>query len=206
MPPRCAPNTDNQAEHNEDRQENAPPPPYGDDAIRALEGMIRFFEQQFQHAHRPQHDIYDQFWMLGPREFSGTTDPFDAEGWIRSLEIHFHYLNMGDADRVRCTTYIFRDDASLWWEGVEHGIDFATLTWVHFKETFYEKYFTTDVRGRLKREFMSLRQGDTTVAKFVRKFERDCHFVPLFARDATEKTRHFMDGIRPTIRRDVMMM
>ncbi|XP_073031257.1 uncharacterized protein [Primulina eburnea] len=107
---------------------------------------------------------------------------------------------MGDADRVRCATYMFRDDTSLWWEGAKQSTNLATLSWARFKEIFYEKYFTADVRWRLKREFMSLRQGGSTVAEFVRKFDRGCHFVPLTTRDVTEKFRHFMDGLRPTIR------
>ncbi|XP_073019881.1 uncharacterized protein [Primulina eburnea] len=113
---------------------------------------------------------------------------------------------MGDADRVSCTTYLLRDDASLWWEGVEHGVNLATITWPQFKDIFYEKYFTADARGRLKREFMSLRQGDLSVADYVKKFDRGCHFVPLIARDPAEKLRHFMDGLRPTLRNNVMMM
>ncbi|XP_073049536.1 uncharacterized protein [Primulina eburnea] len=113
---------------------------------------------------------------------------------------------MGDADRVRCTTYLLRDDAALWWEGVELGVNLATITWPQFKEIFYEKYFTADVRGRLKREFMSLRQGDLSVADFVKKFDRGCHFVPLIARDPAEKLRHFMDGLCPSLRNNVMMM
>ncbi|XP_073056889.1 uncharacterized protein [Primulina eburnea] len=161
---------------------------------------------QQQPPPRPQQDIYEQFRRLGPKEFSGTTVPFAAESWIRSLEVHFRYLDMGDADRVRCTTYLLRDDASLWWEGAEHGVDLATITWAQFKTKFYEKYFTADVRSRLKREFMTLRQGDVPVADFVKKFDRGCHFVPLIAGDAEEKLRHFMDGLRPTVRDKVMMM
>ncbi|XP_073057202.1 uncharacterized protein [Primulina eburnea] len=198
MPPKRALVIENQAENNENRQENPLPPPNGNAVVRTLEGMNRFFEQ-FQHAPRPHPDVYDQFQKLAPKELSGNTDPFAAEAWIRALEVHFCYMNMGDADLVRCATYMFRDYATLWWEGAKHGIDIATLTWARFKEIFYEKYFTTDVRGRLKSEFMSLRQGDSTVAEFVRKFDRGCHFVPLIARDDVEKLRHFMDGLRPTI-------
>ncbi|XP_075479395.1 uncharacterized protein LOC142520279 [Primulina tabacum] len=179
MPPRRAPIADGETENVEDRSVNASPPPNWDAATCALEG---------------------------PKEFSGTIDPFATEAWIRALEIHFHYLNMGDTDRVSCATYMFRDDASLWWEGAEHGIDIATLTWTRFKEIFYEKYFTADVRGRLKREFMTLRQRDTSVAEFVRKFDRSCHFIPLIARDSIEKMRHFLGGLRPAICRDMMMM
>ncbi|XP_075521530.1 uncharacterized protein LOC142554739 [Primulina tabacum] len=163
-------------------------------------------QQQQQQAPRQQHDIYDQFWRLRPKEFSGATDPFADESWIRSLELHFRYLDMGDADRVRCTTYLFRDDASLWWEGAEHSVNLATITWTRFKEIFYEKYFTADVRGRLMREFMTLRQRDATVAEFVNKFDRGCHFVPLIAGDSAMKLKHFMDGLQPTLRNNVMMM
>ncbi|XP_073273275.1 uncharacterized protein [Primulina huaijiensis] len=99
-----------------------------------------------------------------------------------------------------------RDDASLWWEGAAHAVDLATLTWARFKELFYGKYFPADVRGRLTREFMSLRQRDSSVAEFIRKFDRGCHFVPQIARDADQKLRHFLDGLRPTLRRDVMLM
>ncbi|XP_073279554.1 uncharacterized protein [Primulina huaijiensis] len=79
-------------------------------------------------------------------------------------------------------------------EGAAHRVDLATLTWGQFKDIFYNKYFPADVRGRLTREFMSLRQGDIFVAEFIRRFDRGCHFVPLIARDDPEKLRHFMDG------------
>ncbi|XP_073279538.1 uncharacterized protein [Primulina huaijiensis] len=154
--------------------------------------MARFFEQ---HDPRPQLDIYYQIRRLGLKEFSSTTDPFVAQGLIRYMGVHFHYLNMGDANRVRCATYMLRDDASLWWEGAEHGVNLATLTWVQFKNIFYDKYFTADVRGRLKREFMSLCQGDMTVAEFVRKFDRGCQFVLFISRDSAKKLRHFVDGL-----------
>ncbi|XP_073154043.1 uncharacterized protein [Henckelia pumila] len=142
---------------------------------------------------------------MDPKDFAGTTDPLVAEGWIRSLEAIFRYMELGDADRVRCSTFLLKEDAALWLEGVEKTVDLATLTWDEFKKLFFEKYFTADVRARLKREFMSLRQGDSSVAEFVRMFKRGCHFVPLIGEDEAEKLQHFIDGLRPTIRRDVVM-
>ncbi|XP_073025163.1 uncharacterized protein [Primulina eburnea] len=110
------------------------------------------------------------------------------EGMARLLE------QMRDGDRARCAIYLLRDDVSLWWEKAAHAVDLATLTWARFKELLYGKYFPTDVSGRLTREFMSLRQGDSSVAEFIRKFDRGCHFVPMIAGDATQKLRHFLDG------------
>ncbi|XP_073153314.1 uncharacterized protein [Henckelia pumila] len=142
---------------------------------------------------------------MDPKDFSGTTDPMVTEGWIRSLEAIFHYMDLGDVDRVRCMTFLLKDDAALWFEGVEKTVDITTLTWEAFKTLFYEKYYTAEVRTQLKKEFMSLRQGDLSVSEFVRKFERGCHFVLLIGNDEAEKLQHFVACLRPTIRRDVMM-
>ncbi|XP_075478860.1 uncharacterized protein LOC142519718 [Primulina tabacum] len=145
--------------------------------------------EQAQQAPRPQQDIYEQFRRLNPKEFSGTKDLFMAKGWIRFLELHFRYLDMRDADRVRCATYMLRDDASLLREGAAHGVNLATLMWDQFKDLFYGNYSSAYVRGRLTTEFISLRQGDSTVAVFIRKFDRGCHFVPIIVRDAAENMR-----------------
>ncbi|XP_073154051.1 uncharacterized protein [Henckelia pumila] len=142
---------------------------------------------------------------MNPKDFAGTTDPLVAEGWICSLEVIFLYMQLGDPNRVRCAIFLFQDDVALWWEGVEKTVDPTTLHWTEFKRLFLEKYFTADVRARLKTEFMSLRQGDLSVAQFVVKFERGCHFVPLIGDDEEEKFQHFIVGLRPAIRRDVLM-
>ncbi|XP_073152829.1 uncharacterized protein [Henckelia pumila] len=142
---------------------------------------------------------------MDPKDFSGTTDPMVAEGWIRSLEAIFRYMDLGDADRVRCMTFLLKDDAASWFEGMEKTVDITTLNWEAFKTLFYEKYYTAEVRTQLKKEFMSLRQGDLSVSEFVRKFERVCHFIPLIGNDEAEKLQHFVVCLRPTIRRDVMM-
>ncbi|XP_073282699.1 uncharacterized protein, partial [Primulina huaijiensis] len=101
---------------------------------------------------------------MNPKEFTGTSDPMVAEGWIKSLEVTFRFMELEDVDRVRCATYLFGGDARLWWEGASVVLDLATLSWTRFREVFFSKYFTDDVRARL---------------------------------------RHFMDGLRPILRRDV---
>ncbi|XP_073152099.1 uncharacterized protein [Henckelia pumila] len=89
--------------------------------------------------------------------------------------------------------------------GVEKTVDVTTLTLEAFKTLSYEKYFTAEVRAQIKKEFMSLLQGDLTVSEFVRKFERGFHFVPVIWNDEAEKLQHFFACLNPTIHRDVMM-
>ncbi|XP_073120727.1 uncharacterized protein [Henckelia pumila] len=114
-------------------------------------------------------------------------------------------MGVTDADRVRCAIYMLKEDAALWWEGAVIGVNLTTLTWANFRTMFFEKYYTAEERGRLIKEFMSLRQGDKSVAKYVKQFERGCHFAPLIANDEQERLRHFTDGLRSDIKHEVFM-
>ncbi|XP_075481180.1 uncharacterized protein LOC142521889 [Primulina tabacum] len=186
-------------------EEILPPPPNQDVSARVLAGMARLLEQHVGNAARVQPKVvYEWFRRMELEDFSGTTDPFVAEGWIMYLEVMVR--DMEYTDRVRCTIYLLKGDTSIWWEGVERGVNLATLTWEGLKRVFYDKYFTADVCSRLKREFMSLRYGDSSVAEFVQKFDRDFNFMPLIENDAAEKLRHLLDCFRPTIRWDVMLV
>ncbi|XP_042460211.1 uncharacterized protein LOC122043676 [Zingiber officinale] len=149
--------------------------------------------------------VYKQFRELGPTEFKGTTDPIAAEGCIRSLKMIYDFMQLTDADKVRCAIFMLRDDARVWWEGARLTVDLTTLTWADFKEIFYGKYFTVDNRTRLAQEFLELRQGDLSVAEYVRRFERGCYFVPMIASPPVEELKHFTEGLRAAIRHDVRL-
>ncbi|XP_073019928.1 uncharacterized protein [Primulina eburnea] len=119
-----------------------------------LAGMAQFFAQfaggnaaaVAAAASRPTgHEaVYERFMKMRPKEFSGTSDPMVAEGWIKSLEVIFDLMELGDADRVRCATYLFTGDARLWWEGASVALTLATLSWTRFTEVFYSKYFAEE--------------------------------------------------------------
>ncbi|KAG6479301.1 hypothetical protein ZIOFF_062764 [Zingiber officinale] len=112
--------------------------------------------------------VYKQFRELGPTEFKGTTHPIAAEGWIRSLETIFDFMQHTDANKVRCAIFMLQDDARA-------------------------------------REFLELRQGDMTVAEYVRRFERGRYFVPMITSQPVEELKYFTEGLRPAIRHDVRL-
>ncbi|KZV37547.1 hypothetical protein F511_42676 [Dorcoceras hygrometricum] len=43
------------------------------------------------------------------------------------------------------------------------------------------------------------------MAEYVKEFDRGCHFSPLIVNDPVVKLQHFLDGLSPSIRRDVLM-
>ncbi|XP_073154039.1 uncharacterized protein [Henckelia pumila] len=183
-----------------------PPPPLADLGGQVLAGLARILEQHVEAASRARpRNTFEQFRKLDPKDFAGTTGTLVAEGWIRSLEAIFCRMGLSDAVRVRCTIFLLKDDTAMWWEGVTKTVELTTLTWDDFKGHFFQKYFNAEVGARMKKEFMSLRLGDLSVAEFARKFEKGCHFVPLIDVDEAEKLQHFIVGLQPTIRHDVVM-
>ncbi|XP_075486368.1 uncharacterized protein LOC142525973 [Primulina tabacum] len=175
MPPRRAIDRPKGAESEADETQNRyvdrgppPPPPRPDMHTQMMAGMTQFFAQfagnnaaAVARPRRPEATC-ERFMRMKPKEFTGTSDPMVAEGWIKSLEVTFRFMELEDVDRVRCATSLFGGDARLWWEGASVALDLATLSWTRFRDVFFSKYFTNDVGLRLIREFMTLRQGDIT--------------------------------------------
>ncbi|KZV41561.1 hypothetical protein F511_22784 [Dorcoceras hygrometricum] len=112
---------------------------------------------------------------------------------------------MPDLDRPRCAIYMLRDDAMSWWKGAKLTVDLAMLTWEEFKKIFYDQYCTANVRTELKREFLTLKQGDHSMRDYIHKFERGCYFVLLNSGDAEENICHIVDGLRTTLKHDVRL-
>ncbi|KZV18079.1 hypothetical protein F511_25710 [Dorcoceras hygrometricum] len=128
----------------------------------------------------------------------------------------FRYMGLAEAVRVRCDIFQLKEDASLLWEGAEKTVDMETLDWVGFKKPFRCDIFQlkedASLCGKEQKRLLTwklwtgnLRYGDVTVAEYVKKFDRGCHFSPLTANDPAEKLQHFLDGLGPNIRKNVLM-
>ncbi|XP_073300541.1 uncharacterized protein [Primulina huaijiensis] len=157
MPPRRVIDRPRGAESEADETQNRyedrgppPPPPLPDMHTQMMAGMTQFLAQfagnnaaAVARPPRPK-AICERFMRMIPKEFTGTSDPMVAEGWIKSLEVTFRFMELEDVDRVRCATYLFGGDTRLWWEGASVALDLATLSWTRFREVFFSKYFTDD--------------------------------------------------------------
>ncbi|XP_012841509.1 PREDICTED: uncharacterized protein LOC105961791 [Erythranthe guttata] len=114
-------------------------------------------------------NLYEKFLRMNPSEFHGGPDPVIAEEWIKSLEVIFDYMQMGDRERVHCALFLLRNEARNWWEGAKEGIELENLQWSIFKVQFFEKYFSKDIRANKLKEFLELRQGDLSMTEYVHR-------------------------------------
>jgi len=76
------------------------------------------------------------------------------------------------------------------------------VTWDVFKWAFLEKYFPEDVRNNKEMEFLELKQGKMTMAKYETKFEELVRYFPHYqGRDGeSSKCVKFLNGLRPEVK------
>ncbi|TYJ97075.1 gag protease polyprotein [Cucumis melo var. makuwa] len=58
------------------------------------------------------------------------------------------------------------------------GGDVSKITWEQFKENFYAKFFSANVKHAKLQEFLNLEQGDLTVEQYDVEFDMLSHFAP----------------------------
>ncbi|XP_073017852.1 uncharacterized protein [Primulina eburnea] len=148
---------------------------------------------------------YERFKRMNPPEFVGSAEPLIAMEWVKAIEAIFEYLHFEDIDRVSCAVFLLTKTARISWEATKVTVNVQTLQWNEFKEQFYDKYFSTNVKNQKVKEFLELKQGNLNVNDYILKFEEGCLFVPLIASNDKDRGEHFMRGLRAEIRRDVRM-
>ncbi|KAA0051719.1 pol protein [Cucumis melo var. makuwa] len=119
------------------------------------------------------------FRKYNPKTFDGSMDnPTKAQTWLTSIET------------------IFRGTA--WWETAERMLegDVSKITWEQFKENFYAKFFSANVKHAKLQEFLNLEQGDMTVEQYDAEFDMLSRFAPDVVRDEAVRTEKFVRGLR----------
>ncbi|XP_075499238.1 uncharacterized protein LOC142537622 [Primulina tabacum] len=148
---------------------------------------------------------YDHFRRMNPPEFIDGTDPLMALEWIKSLEAIFDYLKFTDQEKVSCVVFMLVKAARIWWEATKVTVNVQELKWNEFKDLFYAKYFSSEVKAKKVKEFLELKQDAMSVTEYTLKFEEGCVFVPFIAEHDKDKGEHFLRGLKPEIRIDVHM-
>ncbi|XP_057747159.1 uncharacterized protein LOC130966381 [Arachis stenosperma] len=115
-------------------------------------------ENNLGHLERPM--TLATFLKVKPPKFKGTLVATDADNWFRAIERSLRAQHVSEGQHVEFATYMLEGEAEYWWQGDE----------------FYKKYFPRAARDAKEMELMQLKQGNTTIAEFARKFDDLCRF------------------------------
>ncbi|KAL0534041.1 hypothetical protein IC582_028318 [Cucumis melo] len=125
-------------------------------------------------------------------------NPTKAQMWLTSIETIFRYMKCPEDQKVQCAVFFLEDRGTAWWETAERmlGGDVSKITWEQFKENFYAKFFSANVKHAKLQEFLNLEQGDMTVEQYDAEFDMLSHFAPDVVRDEAARTEKFVRGLR----------
>ncbi|XP_050937503.1 uncharacterized protein LOC127148222 isoform X1 [Cucumis melo] len=139
------------------------------------------------------------FRKYNPKTFDGSMDnPTKAQMWLTSIETIFRYMKCPEDQKVQCAVFFLEDKGTAWWETAERmlGGDVSKITWEQFKENFYAKFFSANVKHAKLQEFLNLEQGDMTVEQYDAEFDMLSRFAPDMVRDEAARTEKFVRGLR----------
>ena len=164
-------------------------------------------QQQLQQQQQPQPAIqtvsFKSFQAVNPPEFKGTSDPVVAQAWLKEMEKAFDLVGVEGDQKCKFASYYLKSEANYWWESVEPLEEVEIVSWDRFKELFLEKYFPKYMQSQMELKFFELRQENSSVMEYERKFTELARFVPEYINTDEKRAKRFQQGLRPWIRSKV---
>ena len=176
------------------------------DLLRQQTANLTHQQQQLQQQ-QPQPAIqtisFKSFQAVNPPEFKGTSDPVVAQAWLKEMEKAFDLVGVEGDQKCKFASYYLKSEANYWWESVEPLEEVEIVSWDRFKELFLEKYFPKYMQSQMELKFFELRQENSSVMEYERKFTELARFVPEYVNTDEKRAKRFQQGLRPWIRSKV---
>ena len=152
----------------------------------------------------PRERRYDKLRKLGATEFWGTTDPLEAEHWLRATERIFRRMRYEPEEKLDYIESLLEDDAYDWWETVPHSLERPwVLTYEDFLRAFKNKFMPEAYQQGKMMEFTHLEQGNQTVAEYEVRFDQLSRYAPHMIATERAKCLKFVSGLRYATRKDL---
>jgi hypothetical protein len=181
--------------------DDPPPPPY-------LAAMMEQFDlnRQFMAgvmAQLPNHNApitLQEFVRLNPSVFRSSANPMDADDWLREIAVQMESAAVAPDCFVTFATYHLRGPAAQWWESHKLALPDGTVTtWQEFQIAFRAWHIPQGMMDQKKEEFRQLRQGQTTVDEYHRKFLELSRYAEKDVATDARKQERFREGLQPEI-------
>src|SRR4051812_23778954 len=188
--------------------DDPPPPPYLAVMIQQFELNREQFDlnrqfmagvmAQLQNQNAPI--TLQEFVRLNPSTFRNSANPMDAHDWLREITIQMESADVSPDSYVTYATYHLRGPAAQWWESHRLALpDETVTTWQEFQSSFRAWHIPLGLMDQRKEEFRQLRQGQTTVDEYHRKFLELSRYAGRDVATDARKQEKFREGLRPDI-------
>ncbi|KAL2236238.1 UNVERIFIED_CONTAM: Transposon Ty3-I Gag-Pol polyprotein, partial [Sesamum indicum] len=157
---------------------------------------------------QPHDAVIDKNYEIVRRQrakvFASTTDPAEAEEWLRNTERVLDRIECTSEQKLRYAVSLLEKDALDWWKTVPGSRNRpATLTWNDFLKEFANKYTPPVYRNCKKVEFLELKQNELSVAEYELQFVRLSKYAPEEVSTYELRRDRFEKGLRLEIREKI---
>ena len=114
-----------------------------------------------------------------PPTFSSSSEPLDADDWLRSIEKKLTITRCDDREKVLYAAHQLEGTATEWWESYcTIYEDHQSITWAKFSEAFRQIHIPDGKVKMKKNEFRELRQGNMSVGEYLNKLTQLSRYAP----------------------------
>jgi hypothetical protein len=192
------------------QQQLPPPPPMSIEqmflmqtqAVQAIGQTLAAIQQQQQQAppqpQMPQmsRDKRAEFMRGHPPTFAHSSDPMDAEDWLRTVEQELHTAQCDDREKVLYGPRLLRGAAQSWWESyLATHANPDTITWEEFRGSFRQYHVPAGLMTVKKEEFLALKQGSLSVSEYRDRFLQLSRYAPEDVNTDAKRQYHFLRGL-----------
>ena len=141
-----------------------------------------------------------EFMRLRPPTFSSSTEPMEADDWLRAVGRKLDMVQCTDHERVSFAAHQLSGPASEWWDNFSQShADGQAITWDEFMQAFRRAHIPAGMMTLKRKEFRSLRQGSRTVSEYLHKFNQLARYAPGDIASDEAKQERFLEGLNDEI-------
>jgi hypothetical protein len=131
-----------------------------------IEVLTRSLENKCLIRGRPQ-DRTGEFLRLKPPTFAGSSNPLDADDWLRTVKRKLEAIGCLENQRVHLAAHQLPGMALSWWDNFSTTVRDAT--WVEFEAAFREHHVPLGIVQLKEEEFWELTHGGRSISEYIHK-------------------------------------
>ncbi|XP_066334410.1 uncharacterized protein [Miscanthus floridulus] len=144
----------------------------------------------------PSRDKRKEFMKGRPPFFSHSTEPLQADDWLKAVERKLNIAQCNDREKVLYGSGQLLGAALDWWDAYSFAQeDPNPITWDQFKEAFRAHHVSAGLIKLKKKEFLALKQDSMTICEYRDKFTQLSRYAPNEVEKDDQKKEHFLEGL-----------
>jgi hypothetical protein len=138
------------------------------------------------------------FLRLKPPTFVGSSNPLDADDWMRTIKRKLEAIGCPENQRVQLAAHQLSGMALAWWD--TFNVTIRDATWAEFETAFREHHVPQGLIQLKEDEFRELTQDRRSVSEYVHKFTELARYAPDDVNTEVKKMARFLKGLSPELK------